>query len=288
MNFVAPDCFLNAWLKGIEEHYWRGVISGIFVFLLLWVFRTYDTRQAISKTNIQIQQSKLFNGLDNLVSEDPLKIEIGVFQLIELSKSGNEFNLTIQFAFIKRLKKIPLSDSEIKRHGTHANSNDPYSSSGDYFNNQMREYDPDAIQPRRGIRLTYAQHILKWLIKHGEDDLDLSRSNFSQQDFQIENLQLGEIFTHKNKSCGCAFENAELHSVDFRNAYLVDANMHSANLCNAHLEGANLRGAALDKACLHDAFVDQETSGFEDYLTEKNEQGEMRILRKKPLDRDQL
>ena len=58
---------------------------------------------------------------------------------------------------------------------------------------------------------------------------------------------------------------------------IVDANMHSANLCNAHLKNANLRDATLDHARPHGDFVGQETRGFEDYLTEKGEQGKIRI-----------
>ena len=263
INFFISDCFVEGLFKGISPEYVRGIITSILVITLLWVFRTYDTRQ-------QILQSKFFGGLENLTDKDPLKIEIGVFQLCNLSKSDDQFDDDIRLAFIKRMKNCPLESSEIERY---ENIIDP----SDRFHNEMRKDQPDEWKPKPGIRLTYAQYILQWLIDHQKHGLDLSGSDFSQQDFVIDNLPLGKIFTRKNKSNNCIFVNADMYNTDLKNAYLVNADMHSANLGDSHLEYADLTNSILEYSCPFGAFVNCETKGFDNYDIEQDVQGKMRI-----------
>lgn len=80
-----------------------------------------------------------------LIEQAPSQINIGVQQPINLSKTNPEYNEEISFAFIDRLKtRIPLLDEF-------------------YLNN--KNPDPIGATAARSNRLTYAQHIMYWLMK---------------------------------------------------------------------------------------------------------------------------
>ncbi len=140
--------------------YIHSILLGLPVFTCLWWFRTRDVRQQIhdagqqiNKTETQIQQNSLFNGIANLSDKDSLKIDMGVAQLLELSKLNPAHDKTIRLAFIRRLKKCPLTNAEMMA----------------------------------GIeKLGYAQPILEWLTKkHIEVDLtncSLDWQNFTKGD----------------------------------------------------------------------------------------------------------
>ena len=120
-------------------------ILSIVVFFALWVFRTYDTRQQIEQANRQLkqasqqanrqlQQANFAKGLDNLVSDDPLQVDIGVILLLEVSKATSAFDKEIRLAFIKRLKELPGN------------------------------LEGRTVMEMRANRLSYAQYIIQWLI----------------------------------------------------------------------------------------------------------------------------
>ena len=134
--------------------YIRNIVLGLPVFLSLWWFRTRDVRQQINKTETQIQQNSLFNGVANLSDKDPLKIDIGVAQLVALSKLNPDHDKTIRLAFIRRLKKCPLTKEEIQK-------------------NKLN---------RKGEKLGYAQHILEW-ITDKKIEADLTNCKLDCQDF---------------------------------------------------------------------------------------------------------
>lgn len=126
-------------------------ILSLFVFLALWFFRTHDTRQRIEQTNRQLQQTgqqakrqlqqaNFAKGLDNLVSDNPLQVDVGVILLLEVSKATPAFDKEIRLAFIKRLKDAPPKIEEIEKQAKIVN------------------------------RLSYAQYILRWLIDHPKEN----------------------------------------------------------------------------------------------------------------------
>lgn len=131
-------------------------ILSIFVVFALWVFRTYDTRQQIEQTNRQLQQTNFAKGMDNLVSNNPLRVEIGVILLMEVSKATSTFDKEIRLAFIKRLKESIVKSEEMK------------------------------FQEGVSNRLSYAQYIIQWLINHpkvGGKKPDLIGMNCECQEF---------------------------------------------------------------------------------------------------------
>lgn len=120
-------------------------ILSLFVIFALWVFRTYDTRQQIEQTNRQLQQANqqanrqlqqanFAKGLDNLVSNNPLQVDVGVILLLEVSRETSVFDKEIRLAFIKRLKEMP------------------------------KEFEGQKVEEGLSGRLSYAQYIIQWLI----------------------------------------------------------------------------------------------------------------------------
>ncbi|WP_424947994.1 hypothetical protein [Candidatus Spongiihabitans sp.] len=155
------SCLLK--INGPKENYIyiHSILLGLPVFFCLWWFRTRDVRQQIhdagqqiDKTETQIQQNSLFNGIANLSDKDPLKIDIGVAQLLALSKLNSEHDESIRIAFIRRLKKCPLTKDEIEQNTE---------------------------------RLAYAQHIFEW-ITDKKVEADLTNCHLDCQDFTKEDV----------------------------------------------------------------------------------------------------
>jgi len=194
-------------------------ILSFFVFIALWFFRTYDTRQQIEQTNRQLRQASLqatqqlqqanfAKGLDNLVSDDPLKVDIGVILLLEVSKVTTTFDKEIRLAFIKRLKELPGN------------------------------LDGRSVMEMRANRLSYAQYIIQWLIDHpkvGGASLDLRGMDCRYQEFTSrrfsgganKKLEISKIFTFSPSAIddsilnpGITFEDANCENVSFKGVSL--------------------------------------------------------------------
>lgn len=128
LYYGFPDSFVSDYYMVGEKVpvYFAQFIAAIPVFLLLWAFRTYDTRQQIEETQaqirhaeIQIHQNNLAEGLRLLTSNDEMKIAVGVELLIEVSYAVSDidseildwdfdFNSIIFHAFVKRLQYLPV------------------------------------------------------------------------------------------------------------------------------------------------------------------------------------
>ncbi len=133
------------------KNYFALPILSFWILVALWLFRTYDTRQ-------QIHQSNFVKGLENLVSNDPLRIDIGVILLLEVSKATPAFDKEIRLAFIKRLKELPKNLVGRK------------------------------VIEIRDHKLSYAQYILQWLIEHQHENdkpLDLKGMDCRYQEFTV-------------------------------------------------------------------------------------------------------
>lgn len=190
-----------------------------FVFIALWFFRTYDTRQ-------QIQQANFVKGLENLVSDNPLQIDIGVILLLEVSKATSVFDKEIRLAFIKRLKELP----------------------GDLNGRKVMDM--------RTKRLSYAQYIIQWLINNPKsgDPLDLSGMDCRYQEFTSrgdsgrtnKKLEIAKILTSQsgksddvNSVPGVTFEEAFCENISFKGV-----NVSKYNFTNA--EKFDIRGAYIN------------------------------------------
>ncbi len=223
--------------KTVAEYLATATI-GIPIFIFLWFFRTRDIRQQINKTQEsiskaqeQIQQGKYADAVNNIVSTERLKIEIGVRELITLSKKTPRFDDEILSVFLERLKNFDL------------------------------EPNINASMP-----LTYGAEILIWLNKHKENyrisygyykfDIDFSYQTFYNRDKdKIFNVHL-RIFLNI-----ISFHYANLQDVDLQNINLRNADLTRANLQFADLRGVDLTYANLTEVNLLYAKVDENTKG---------------------------
>ena len=159
LYLISSGLFVCLYKHGVLNEtytYIHGILLGLPVFTYLWWLRTHDVREQISKTETQIQQNSLFNGIDNLSDTDPLKIDIGVAQLLALSKLNPNHDEAISLAFIHRLKKCPLTQEQIEK---------------------GRE------------RLGYAQPIFEWLMdKKIEAKAGLTNCKLGCQDFTTDDV----------------------------------------------------------------------------------------------------
>ena len=170
------------------EHYLKPATVSIPVLTALWYFRTYDTRQ-------KIYQDDLFKGLDNLASNNPVQIDIGVAMLREISKKVPSFNETIKLAFIRRLKSMPI----------------------DY-------------KPGNGRFLSYAQHIMRWLIQHKKEnkdvDFNLNGLDLSYQEFfpytDSRKIIFKELFTYDYIEVHLSLYCASTSGIDFTDFLIMD------------------------------------------------------------------
>ena len=122
---------------GLHEtvaEYLATAVVGIFVFILLWYFRTRDVRQQIEtyqrqigigrqqirtsqrqieiaqkqvrESQMQIWQNQFNDAIGNLTTESVTKEEIGAQSLIKLSETTSEFNELIIIAFKSRIEEL--------------------------------------------------------------------------------------------------------------------------------------------------------------------------------------
>lgn len=146
------------------------------VLIVLWWFRTYDTRQQIEKAKEQIQQGNFVSGLNKLIKQDSFSISIGVQLLIQVSKKTNGFDEDIRLAFIKRMQKLPKPMHSSK------NSSSGYS----------------IFQPK----LNYLPHIFKWILRHAENhgkDMDKESIDVPEMDFGIAELKSTSKFVNNKR-----------------------------------------------------------------------------------------
>ena len=205
---------LNSNLKG----YLEPVAVSIFVLTLLWYFRTYDTRQ-------KIYQDDLFKGLDNLASNNPVQVDIGVAMLREVSKKVPSFNETIKVAFIRRLKSRPS------------------------------EYNPG-----NGRFLSYAQHIMRWLIQHKKEhedfDFNLTGLDLSYQEFfpytDSKKIIFKELFTYDYIEVHLSLYCASTSGIDFTDLFIIDP--HDTKFPD-HVNNSATRHEALQEEMAKDLLV---------------------------------
>ncbi len=139
---------------GLHEtvaEYLATAVVGVFVFILLWYFRTRDVRQQIEKTQaqidkfqIQIQQNYFNNAIENLTSDSILKEEIGIKSLIKFSETTPEFSELIKIAFESSINEFQRS---INIYG-HIYSSTP--------------------EPKYSLRKDLIKDMQKWLYDHPE------------------------------------------------------------------------------------------------------------------------
>lgn len=193
----------------------------MWTLLALWFFRTYDTQK-------QVQQANFATGMENLASDNPLAIDIGVVILLEVSNTTSAFDKEIRLAFIKRLKSVPKDCNEHRVVDMYAN------------------------------RLTYAQHILWWLVEYKDKNpninINLSGMDCSYQEFKIrkgKKLKLSKLAYsligdienaefENNENTDFNFIESNCEGIDFNQVVMTDYSF--CNSLNVIFKGAYLFG----------------------------------------------
>ena len=159
-------CFLGS---GVHDAVKAAVGAATFtspIFLTLWWFRTYDSRQQLQRANFEA-------GVGLIASDTPIRIEIGTQILLEVSKVTSAFDIEIALTFVKRLKRYPAETA--KNEGIVTG----------------------------GYRWGYAQHMLKWLANDYErrnkkrdlENLNLRNQEFTNTEAQITIFEVLEMHT---------------------------------------------------------------------------------------------
>jgi uncharacterized protein YjbI with pentapeptide repeats len=243
-------CFFNEDLfKYISTFF-----AGVPVFLLLWYFRTHDTKTGLI-------QSKFFNALDNLSSESQLKIEVGVFQLKKIRENNpkdEDIRNQIQLSFIKRLKAKPegVKNTDVLGYAQHIFQ---------YLKEDIEKSGKD-----EKIDLNYCKLDNQEFTCEGIDEVLQFFFNEKKRDSERIKIQITNISLKNTDLTGVDLANVDLTGVSGQfkgkpaniptpwkivNQYLIGprANLSGVNLAGADLINTNLVGANLAGANLTDA-----------------------------------
>ncbi len=131
-------------------------------FLVLWWFRTYDSRQQSLRANFE-------TGAQHVLSDTPSHIEIGVEILKNVSEVTSSYDREIRTAFMRRLKQFPAVTESNRKLLTD------------------------------GYRFAYAQHILRWIVAHG-GKWDLTYIDLRYQEFTFADVTLDSILNLQDAS----------------------------------------------------------------------------------------
>ncbi len=93
------------------------VTLSVPTFLILWVFRTHDTKKQLNKAQENIKQQDFHDALNMLADDKLISQGIAMQRLIKISEKNPEYNDTIKLAFIQRMKAI---NKEVKEVATEA------------------------------------------------------------------------------------------------------------------------------------------------------------------------
>ena len=258
------------------------LVLALPVVVLLWVFRTHDTKTQIEKSQKQIEKSQqqtaeseeqlaksekqinqasYFKGLDNLASNDLLKTAIGVRQLVALRKITKEYDRDIVIAVEKLFQLREVT------HGT--------------IDAEQIDFSEIYLS---GAELNYAKLIAGKLIKADLSGAILSGANLSYAKLMEADLS-GARLVAANLS-HAKLMGADLNHAKLNEAKLSHACLSLAKLTKAELSGAKLLGADLSGADLNGAFyatnippknIDFEQLGYS--LEEEKDNDNMPIIR---------
>ena len=202
--------------------------------LLLWIFRTLDTREQIDKTETQIERteqqikktqistltSSFIHALDMISSHDLKRRAMGLIQLAQLKKQTIEFK-DFDAQIDAATRRLDLSADLLE--------------GAPPVENQLPSLIYSSLE---NMDLSYAK---------------LSGANLISAILSGANL-IGATLSVANL-VGANLVGAQLSDAQLRGAYLSDANLNLANLNGANLNEANLRGTALSGAKLNSAIL---------------------------------
>ena len=253
-SFLLKNCCSESLIKffNINEcsrfiESFQLLLLGLPVFVLLWFFRTHDTKT-------QINQADYFKGLDNLASNDVLKIAIGARQLVALRKTTKQYDKGIAIAFAQLFQSRKKNKTKEERNQKidlrPIDFSDIYLSGANLSNADLRVatltgadlsgaglLGADLISAKLiGADLSGADLVLVYLIF-----ADLSEANLSRADLRGADLRIATL-------TGADLSGAKLIGADLSEAVLFGADLSRADLEKVKLMEADLSYADFSKA----------------------------------------
>lgn len=206
--------------------------------LILWFFRTHDTRE-------NIHQNDLFDALKMLTDNMLIRREIATHRLIDLAEKVPEYKKDIKLSFIKVLKSFPKkTQSDESERRTYAQYilrwlSDKYTVNeldlnGCIFDLQdftIAKNKPDFFQ-------LFSEGNFKNISFNSADltEINLENANLQYADFTettLDNTDLSGADLTGAKFKGAKFKGADLRGVDFTDADLRDSEFTAADLKNS-------------------------------------------------------
>ena len=247
------------------------------LLLVLWFFRTKDTREQILKTEQQIDTTQFHKAVDLALAttneEDKKIIDIekrgaGVTMLAELYQTGNDNlrksidNITTDLDLMGiKIPNINLSGMNFNYANLrNANLQGAYLQGADLqgtnlLNAKLKDVNlQDAYLKDANLQGTELE-------KANLQDANLQDANFINTKLQGVSLQganLQNINLQGTDLQNVDLQGIDLHGVNLRNAKLQgaklqNANLRDTNLINAKLQGSNLKGTDLQNSDLQGA-----------------------------------
>ena len=210
------------------------LVMSLPVLLVLWWFRTYDTRQQIEKSQQQVEasvrssetntrDSLLAIGLQLIASDSVAGRGIGLVQLALVRSRSHELENHLK----KQLEdQIDASTQRLILYGE-----------------ESGKYDVIVL---RGAMLQNLNLRGTTMMRGSLEDADLEGADLRQtnlREMQLQSSNLQEVNLEDADLSGAYLKGAQL-----KGARLKGARLDGAQLAEAHLEGAHVRGAYYDEA----------------------------------------
>lgn len=235
------------------------VIIGLPIVLVLWIFRTYDVREQIQKTQEQIHSSSYYNALAMFSeeSQDALaqRRTLGFKCLMQLRNTDKVFvdeidNITPH----AHLNGAQLSKANLRRANLH-NAN---------FNNANLNgalLDDANLQGAALSGADLSNANLRSSILNGAN---LSNTNLNEAD--LSSAQLSSVNLSGADLSGANLQGANLNEADLNSTkFQKSTRLGGADLSNANLQGVNLSGVDLTNVNLENANLDGADLGNPDH-----------------------
>ncbi len=211
--------------------------------LLLWIFRTFDTREQIKTTQNNTLTSMLTHALDMITSNDLKRRAMGLIQLAQLKKQTKDFDAQIDAS----TRHLDLSTVVSKGASLSKSASPLEHKSSLFMDSTLENMDLRGTNFRDGN-----------LIRANLSSAILFDANLSSAKLNSANLSGANLFFAKLVSANLS--DANLVGAQLSNAKLNGAYLRGANLSDANLRGADLRSAQLsDRTDLLEAKYDDET-----------------------------
>ena len=225
------------------------LVMSLPVLLVLWWFRTYDTRQQIEKTQEQIEEAA--KSRETSTYNNLLAVAMNMLVSDKVAVRGKSL---VQLALVRH--KSPELQDQI----------DVSTQSLILYQEDSGEFAEEFVMLRRaGLQnMNLSEAVMHKAVLESANlyKVNLEKAHLTKADLRGADLREADL-------SNADLNNADLREANLNNANLTEANLNNANLTEADLSNANLRHGNLTEANLSNANL-RETNLTEAYLRRAN------------------